>query len=761
MAELHFLRPLWFFAFIPLMVLLFVFCYKTKSSKIKNKKAKQQSAWKNEVDAHLLEHVLISFSPSQMKKTKYQIWMFAAFCWTISVFALAGPSWDKTSPIQINPDLAPLVIVLDLSHSMLVRDIYPNRLKHAQYKLRMLIDKMINRPIAMVVYSAQAHSVIPLTQDSRLVTHLLEYMTPDIMPAPGSNHSAGLKLAANILSQNKRKKGQILLVTDGLDDKSVKTIEQLASQDLDVLIYVVATKQGGTIPETENGNKLTDNGKDFSVLDEAGLRQFAQKDLGYYEIVTNDNQDILNLLSQLTDTSFYIESSYIKDSYLTKDETEQQTIQVWRDRGGWLIFLLLPFALLMFRPGFMSVLLSGYIYSVIFFYPVTAEANGWQAIWYNSNTQGNIALANNDAKLAEQLFSEPFWRGVAQYRQQKFKQALENFSSVNSAQGFYNKGNTLVHLKRYKEAMTAYNTALRINDSLTEAKHNLKLVEHFRQQTQSNDPLDLINFNRSKNINKAKALKPLKQLEKLSDKSPAVKADQKQEQDQKKKSADNVDKNSLVKGDINNSAASRSGGQNNKNERSEKPGKRAQQKTKTTQEYKTKTINKDIQNKLTQKKSKQKTNKVSQVNSKKKLTGTENSNQQQKNKTNILSEADNNKLKKSDNNVQKKSDDELKKIVKETAESSNKQEGKHNTSKPENSEITDNENNKPVARAGSKKQAISRQEKKQDFSTEKNEQFQSMEHWLDSINDDPSDLLREKFKREYKKASRFSEMDKN
>jgi len=705
------------------------FFYTTKSSKTKNNKAKQQSAWTNEVDAHLLEHVLISFSPSQMKKTKYQVWMFVAFCWTISVFALTGPSWDKTSPIQINPDRAPLVIVLDLSHSMLVRDIYPNRLKHAQYKLRMLIDKMINRPIALAVYSAQAHSVIPLTQDSRLVTHLLEYMTPDIMPAPGSNHSAGLKLAANILSQNKRKKGQILLVTDGLDGNSVKTIEQLASQDLDILIYVVATKQGGTIPETENGNKLTDNGKDFSELEEAGLRQFAQKHLGYYEIVTNDNQDVLNLLSQLTDFS-----SYLDNSYLTKDETEEQTIQVWRDRGGWFIILLLPLALLMFRPGFMAVLLSGYIYSVIFFYPVTAEANGWQNIWYNSNTQGNIALANNDAKSAEQLFSDPFWRGVAQYRQKKFKQALENFSSVNSAQAFYNKGNTFVHLKRYKEAITAYNTALRMNDSLIEAKHNLKLVEHFRQQTQSNDPLDLINFNRSKNINKAKALKPLKQLEKLSDKSPEVKADQKQEKDQKKKSADNMGKNSLVKGDINNSPASRSGGQNNKNERSKKSSKRAQQKT----------------------------NKVSQVNAKKKLTRTEISSELQKNKTNILPEADNNKLKISDNKVQKKSNDELKnfvkKIVKKTAKTSNKQEGKHNTSKSENSEIIDNENNIPVARAGSKKQAISKQEKKQDFSREKNEQFQSLEHWLDSINDDPSELLREKFKREYKRASRNSGM---
>lgn len=752
MAELHFLRPLWFYAFIPLIVLLFVFFNKTKSNKSKRKKGKQPSAWKNEVDAHLLEHVLISFSPLQTKKTRYKIWMFAAFFWTISIFALAGPSWDKTAPIRINPDIAPLVVVLDLSNSMLVRDIYPNRLKHAQYKLRILIDKMIDRPIALIVFSARAHSVIPLTQDSQLVTHLLEYMTPDIMPAPGSNRSAGLQLAANVLSQNNSKNGQILLVTDGLDDNAIKTIEQLASQDLDILIYVVATKQGGTIPETENTNMLTDNGKDFSALQEVGLIQFAQNNLGHYEIVTNNNQDILNLLSLSTDFS-----SYMEKSYLSKDETEDQMIQVWRDRGGWLIFLLLPFALLLFRPGLMAILLpfpiaAGYIYSVIFFYPVTAEANTWQNIWYNSNTQGNMALANNDPKLAEQLFSESlfsesFWRAVAQYRQQKFKQALENFSSVNSAEAFYNKGNTLVHLKQYKEAMTAYNTALRMDDSLKEARHNLQLVKHFYQQIQSMEASDKTTLNHSKNINDTKALKPLDQLAKLSGKAPANNQDQKQEN----KSADNMASRSK---DLNNKKQIA-----DKNKQAKKTGKPAKQKINTTQKYNTKTINKDIQNNHTHKKVRKKTNKVSQLNSKKRMTSSEVLNQHQKNEANILPETDSNKLKKSEAQVQEKSNDKLKKHFKKTADSSVKQEGKkNNIFKAEDTEITEDENNQHIVRAGSKKQTISKHEKGHKLPIVKNEQFQSLEHWLDSIKDDPTELLREKFKREYNRSSSSSGM---
>ena len=54
------------------------------------------------------------------------------------------------------------------------------------------------------------------------------------------------------------------------------------------------------------------------------------------------------------------------------------------------------------------------------------------------------------------------------------------------------------------------------------------------------------------------------------------------------------------------------------------------------------------------------------------------------------------------------------------------------------------------------KTTVSEQGKRHQFSKLKDEQFQSLEHWLDSIKDDPTDLLKEKFKREYKRASRFS-----
>lgn len=743
MAELHFLRPLWFFAFIPLIVMLFVYFYKVQTNK---RKQEQQSAWKNEVDAHLLEHVLISFPATQRKKTKSQAWIYVAFLWTISLLALAGPSWDKTAPLQLSPDIAPLIIVMDLSHSMLVRDIYPNRHKRAQYKLRILIEKMINRPIALLVYSAQAHSVMPLTQDDSLVSHLLEYMTPDIMPAPGSNHSAGLQLAANVLRQNNIKKAQILLVTDGLDDNALKTIEQITSEEMQVLIYLVATEHGGAIPEAEDGTKLSDNGKDFSALEQAVLTQFTQQNL-YYGLVTNDNQDILNLLSQSTD---YI-PSYIESSYLSKGAAEQQTIQVWRDRGGWLILLILPFALLMFRPAIISVLLTGYLYSFMFFFSVPAEASDWKNIFYNNNTQGKVALANNDPEAAEQLFSEVFWRGVAQYRQQKYHQALQSFSSLSSDTAYYNKANTLVHLKRYKEAIIAYKTALQINTSLKEARHNLQLVEDFQQQSQAKELSDNSSLNLSKNTKAINDLKPAVQNEKLSSKSSTSIEQHKQE----KQSTENKSENSLAQGDIKNRAKSDLKGNNNeqlanKSKQSGTSDVQEKQNGKKNQEYKN---SNQTTNRLTQN-----IEAASQIDAKKTITRSADANQR-KIKSDILPQSDNNKLKKSDDQLQEKSNDELTIKAKKTPEAATKQTEKKTSGKTEPKEYQDNTNVQPAAATGSTKQTISRQNEKHVSSRLKKEQFQSMEHWLDSIKDDPTELLKEKFKREYKRASQFTTVD--
>ena len=342
--------------------------------------------------------------------------------------------------------------------------------------------------------------------------------------------------------------------------------------------------------------------------------------------------------------------------------------------------------------------------------------------------------------------------------------ALKNFSSVNSAEGFYNKGNTLVHLKRYKEAMDAYNTALRMNGSLKEARHNLQLVEQFRQQTQTNETAEKNSFNRSNNKKLKKISEPFSNK---SDKNPTGK--QEKEQEQEKKLTNDTGKKSLMNGAIKNSMTSRAEDQSDyksqvpdKTEQSESTAKPAKPKSHSIQESKKININdtKSISHKKQKgkQKAKQKHDKNAQVKAKKSLESSNTSNQQKKNKAEIISEPDSRQLKNSEQQVQQASNDQLKADLKKEAEKSTQQtDKKNNTTKDEALEKKQkDENNRRVMRSEAGKTTVSEQGKRHQLSKLKDEQFQSLEHWLDSIKDDPTDLLKEKFKREYKRASRFS-----
>jgi len=83
---------------------------------------------------------------------------------------------------------------------------------------------------------------------------------------------------------------------------------------------------------------------------------------------------------------------------------------------------------------------------------------------------------------ARELFTTPLWRGVAEYRSGDFHAALQSFSQLDSAQAHYNRGNTLMHLGRTQEAITAYRQALQLEPDHGDASFNLEQVQRRIQQ---------------------------------------------------------------------------------------------------------------------------------------------------------------------------------------------------------------------------------------------------------------------------------------
>jgi Ca-activated chloride channel family protein len=103
-------------------------------------------------------------------------------------------------------------------------------------------------------------------------------------------------------------------------------------------------------------------------------------------------------------------------------------------------------------------------------------------LWFTPDQQGKRLLAQGRYAEAAQHFRDPRWQGVALYRAGQFKEAAAAFARLDVPETAFNRGNALVMLGKYAEAITSYDHALQRRPDWPEAKANRALAEARRQQ---------------------------------------------------------------------------------------------------------------------------------------------------------------------------------------------------------------------------------------------------------------------------------------
>jgi len=106
--------------------------------------------------------------------------------------------------------------------------------------------------------------------------------------------------------------------------------------------------------------------------------------------------------------------------------------------------------------------------------------------------------------------AHPLIHGIALYRQKKYNQALVSFSKLSSARALYNQANTLVQLKRYKEALSRYQKAINLQPDYSDAILNHKLISSILNKT--SQKVTKLQNNIPKNNQKQKQAKKKKLL---------------------------------------------------------------------------------------------------------------------------------------------------------------------------------------------------------------------------------------------------------
>lgn len=452
LQDFHFLRPLWFIALVPALLLCLWLLFNQR----------QSVQWMRYVAPNLLPYLL---DQVQVRRKRWPLLGLLAL-WTLAIIALAGPVWQKI-PQPVERNTQALVICWDLSPSMLAEDIKPSRLLRSRLKLIDLLQAREDGQVALIAYSAEAYTVTPLTDDRETLINLLPALSPTTLPSVGSNPEMALNTALQLLKDGGIRRGNILFLTDEIDPSAFATMaDELARTPHQLTLWGVGTEQGAPIPLPEGGFAKSHTGEIVVArLNEERMRQFAVEQRAYYVPMVTTNTDIETLLQLLSPTA---QSSKRTD----------RTFDQWFEHGQYLALLLLPFVALLFRRGW---LMSVWLLALVpLGYSPQAQALEWRDLWSTRDQQAQADLQQGDAEAAKR-FTTPERRGTALYNQGEFADAAQEFAQGDDAVDAYNRGNALTHAGEFDKAVQAYDEALRQRPNFAEARDNRKIAEQLAE----------------------------------------------------------------------------------------------------------------------------------------------------------------------------------------------------------------------------------------------------------------------------------------
>lgn len=454
--ELHWLRPLWLLL-LPLVFICLYLCWRFRQP---------ASPWQQLLPSHLQLRLLKQLQMRQQSRTPY-LWLLVAMC--LLVTALAGPSVQKLPQPAFALNKA-TVLVLDMSLSMLATDVKPNRLTQARFKALDFASQLQEGELALLTFAADAYVISPLTPDHNNIRLLLPDLTPEIMPAQGSNLQSALDLAAQLLKQAGYPKGDVIVMSDGFSASHYQQLRQsLNNYPHRVSVLAFGSSDGAPV-RLASGELLKDRNGSIVMpkVPLSQLKDIANLTGGVFRQNSFDQADIQAMLS-LAPLSLEAEKN-AQSSKVTGDQ--------WQDAGVYLCWLLLPLALWLGKRASVLVVLP------LLLLAPDSQAVAWRDLWQTPQQQAKTAYAEKDYAKALQKFEQPLWQGNAAYRSGDYQAAEQLFRQDNSAAGRYNLGNSLMQQQKFEEALQAYQAAEKLQPDLAGLAQNTELARQLLQQQQ-------------------------------------------------------------------------------------------------------------------------------------------------------------------------------------------------------------------------------------------------------------------------------------
>lgn len=170
--------------------------------------------------------------------------------------ASAGPQWGIKA-VEGESRSLNVVLALDISKSMLARDVAPNRLERERLIVRRLLRDLAQERIGMVVFAGRAYILAPLTNDQSSLNLFVDALDPDIVSQGGSSLAAAISLSADLARGTQGAAGEraVVIITDGEaqepEEDILQAVDRAGKLRVKIFPVTVGTTQGAPIPELD------------------------------------------------------------------------------------------------------------------------------------------------------------------------------------------------------------------------------------------------------------------------------------------------------------------------------------------------------------------------------------------------------------------------------------------------------------------------------------------------------------------------------
>jgi Ca-activated chloride channel family protein len=388
-----------------------------------------------------------------------------------------------------------LVIVLDVSQSMLAEDGQPTRLARAQAEIGALLERMQGDRVGLIIFAREPFVRSPLTSDLRVVQQLAAGVDHDRgLVAPGSDLGSAILGASRLLASGNAGAKAMLLVSDGEDHGSGIAPALANARAAGILVYTAGagSAAGSPVRDTDAVTGQTVDRRDaigrpvLTRLDASALSRIAQAGNGRYIDLSGDGRPLAVLAQEFAGLQ------------LTKfgDGTASTPIERFQILAALAVALLLIemfLPLLAARPR-LSIRRAGRLWPLagagLFVGAICAGGVAEVNRRANDNyKRGDFAAAADLYKTAQAIDpsrAEPYHNaGNAEDQLGSFDRAIEETKKARDlaangaieAQTEYDLGNHYVGAGSLLDAVEAYRRALLADPNDADAKHNLELIQ--------------------------------------------------------------------------------------------------------------------------------------------------------------------------------------------------------------------------------------------------------------------------------------------